>query len=184
MEIDRLVSQMKHADIWFKNEFAQLLATYNKDKGNELFFMDLIYKAVCASKLKPIDGFFDLSTPFESRNFSFSPSDLIDWATSKKFLLPKEIIEIAPQNISEEVINTDDYTINEELDLTKSPHWIDFKNKVHIAISQYPTWKKSLTRKFNKTNALTDWVQETTKANTREAELIKKILSDFYKELQ
>jgi len=51
------------------------------------------------------------------------------------------------------------------------------------AISEYPSWKKTQ-QKVQKTANLIDWLRTSIGADNREAEVLKKLLSDFFNELR
>ena len=89
MDINDLAWQMQHEDGWYKNDFAKVLAAYNKDIGDEFFFRELLYNAVAANKLTPVNSIINLSTPPSQRNFLFTPESLVDWASSKVWSLPQ-----------------------------------------------------------------------------------------------
>ncbi len=68
-------------------------------------------------------------------------------------------------------------------DLDKSQYWNEFGRLASAALSDYPEWRANQNR-IQKTGNLQEWLTETVGANNREAEIIKKILSDFYQELR
>jgi uncharacterized protein YeeX (DUF496 family) len=67
--------------------------------------------------------------------------------------------------------------------MSKSQYWTALERLAVQAIEQYPTWRESQ-RRVQKTGNLQDWLTTVIKANNREAEIIKNILSDFYQELR
>lgn len=67
--------------------------------------------------------------------------------------------------------------------LASSPYWHELTTLANLAIKDYPSWKASQ-RKIQKTGNLQEWLTNTIKADNREAEIIKKILSDFFQELR
>ena len=72
-------------------------------------------------------------------------------------------------------------TPTQEDKLKTSPYWRDLTQLASQAIQKYPEWKKSQ-RKIQITGNFMEWLNNLG-ANTREADIIKKILSDFYEEL-
>ena len=70
-----------------------------------------------------------------------------------------------------------------DFELTKSKSWNELNRLVKLAVTDYPNWKGNQ-RKVQKSGNLQDWLTGTIGANNREAEIIKKILSDFYQELR
>ena len=73
---------------------------------------------------------------------------------------------------------------NEDVRATigKSQYWTALENLACQAIKQYPIWRESQ-RRVQKTGNLQEWLTTAIKATSREAEIIKNILSDFYQEL-
>ncbi len=67
--------------------------------------------------------------------------------------------------------------------LSGSQYWSEFDRLVNLAVSDYPAWKDKQ-RKVQKSGNLQEWLTDTIGANNREAEIIKKILSDFHQELR
>jgi hypothetical protein len=67
--------------------------------------------------------------------------------------------------------------------LSNSLYWNELSNLVSKAINAYPSWKEGQ-RKIQKSGNLQDWLTSVIKADNREAEIIKKILSDFFQELR
>lgn len=72
----------------------------------------------------------------------------------------------------------------DEIDLTKSQYWNYLNRLIAKAIKEYPQWRNSRTSKNKrfKTSELAEWLKSIG-ANTREVEIIKKILPDFFEEL-
>jgi len=66
--------------------------------------------------------------------------------------------------------------------LEKNRYWNTLMALATRVISEYPTWREKQ-RKVQKSGNLQDWLVNDCKANNREAELLKKILSDEYQEL-
>ena len=67
--------------------------------------------------------------------------------------------------------------------LLDSSYWIEFNKLLHLAIKSFPEWYQRQ-KKVQKTGNLHDWLVTELKADSREAEFIKKILTDIYKELR
>ena len=68
-------------------------------------------------------------------------------------------------------------------DLSNSESWVDFNRLVDKAVNEYPDWKSNQT-KIQKSGNLQEWLTGVVGASNREAELIKKIMSDFFQELR
>ena len=67
--------------------------------------------------------------------------------------------------------------------LLNSEYWGKLSGLTSHAIQAYPAWKANQ-RKIQKTGNLQGWLTAVIKADNREAEIIKKILSDFFQELR
>ncbi len=67
--------------------------------------------------------------------------------------------------------------------LSKSQYWNKFNKLADLAISDYPRWKETQ-RKIQKTGNLQEWLTTVIQADNREAEIIKKILADFFQDLR
>ena len=66
-----------------------------------------------------------------------------------------------------------------------SPYWKELEGKTTRAMREYTDWRDQQTQiKIQKTGSLVDWLMGTIKANSRESEIIKKVLSDIYPELR
>lgn len=71
----------------------------------------------------------------------------------------------------------------EDNDLTNSVSWVEFNRLVSTAVNEYPAWSRGQ-RKVQKSGNLQEWLTGIIGASNREAELIKKIMSDFFQELR
>lgn len=67
--------------------------------------------------------------------------------------------------------------------LSQSTYWCALERKAQAAIEGYPEWSKGV-RRVQKTANLHDWLKKDIEADNREAEIIKKILSDVFQELR
>lgn len=67
--------------------------------------------------------------------------------------------------------------------LGKNESWLKFEGLAIDAIDQYPSWRKRQ-KKVQKTVNLQDWLTTSIGASNREAELLKKVLSDAFEELR
>lgn len=67
--------------------------------------------------------------------------------------------------------------------LSSSKYWSEFSRLANLAVDQYPDWKANKI-KVQKSGNLQEWLTDVIGANNREAEVIKKILSDFHQELR
>jgi len=67
--------------------------------------------------------------------------------------------------------------------LSNSLYWGTLNELANHAIKAYPSWKEKQI-KVQKSGNLQEWLTTVIKADNREAEIIKKILSDFFQELR
>jgi hypothetical protein len=67
--------------------------------------------------------------------------------------------------------------------LSKSEYWQRLQAMAVKAIKEYPDWRRTQPR-IQKSGSLQDWLKDRIGANTREAEILKKVLSDFFEELR
>lgn len=67
--------------------------------------------------------------------------------------------------------------------LINSQYWSQLNKLASLAINEYPKWKEKQ-RRVQKSGNLQEWLTKTVQADNREAEIIKKILSDFFQELR
>ncbi|MEJ1406731.1 MAG: hypothetical protein RPU62_07060 [Candidatus Sedimenticola sp. (ex Thyasira tokunagai)] len=72
---------------------------------------------------------------------------------------------------------------NRDSILSQSGYWSRFEKHVEQAIHEFPAWR-SAQRKIQKTGNLQEWLVKSIGVDNREAEVAKKILSDFFKELK
>ena len=66
--------------------------------------------------------------------------------------------------------------------LVKNHYWDKLTNLAIKVINEYPSWKNNQ-RKVQKSGNLQDWLVNNCNANNREAEILKKILSEEFPEL-
>jgi hypothetical protein len=70
-----------------------------------------------------------------------------------------------------------------DTDLSYSTYWNKLQGLSKLAIREYPGWRKTV-KGVQKTGNLQEWLTSVVGADNREAEIIKKVLSDFFPELQ
>ena len=68
-------------------------------------------------------------------------------------------------------------------ELSTNGYWIELMRLATKAINEYPIWK-SKQRKVQKTGNLQNWLVNDCNTSNREAEILKKILSDKFQELR
>ena len=66
--------------------------------------------------------------------------------------------------------------------LSQSIYWSDLGRSAVEAIAAFPTWRQKQ-RKIQKTGNLKDWLIRDFHVKEREAEILKKVLSDIFPEL-
>jgi len=125
-------------------------------------------------KLQPTsDGVFSLITStIPLTVFSY-------WAISIRWTIPKELAEMASS--TPDVNHTEDAP--QEKLLASSEYWNRLETIAAKTIKQFPAWRDSQS-KIQKSGNLQHWLTATIGADTREAEILKKILSDSFKGLQ
>ena len=136
--------------------------------------------------------------PFESEsNFVKKYSDrrkLVASALRKK-MLPRPITPISftrwcldenvdvPQTMASLLVDSETSDADQKKSI--SPYWKEFEGKTTRAIREYPDWRdQQIKIKIQKTGSLVDWLKGTIKANSRESEIIKKVLSEIYPDLR
>ena len=67
--------------------------------------------------------------------------------------------------------------------ITDSAYWTALANMASRAVVEFPDWKKKQ-RQVQKTGNLMEWLKNSIGADNREAEILKKTLSDFFNELR
>lgn len=102
-------------------------------------------------------------------------SQFVDWALQHKLSIPEEMKSIVDNQSDTNIDNVD---LESTVQLEKSPYWNKLANLCNAALEKYPAWKKQ-NKKIQKTGNLHNWLTETMQADTREVEIIKKVLSDL-----
>ncbi len=98
---------------------------------------------------------------------------------NEKIIVENELIEITKQLDKLAQIKTP----KNSDELVANHYWMELTSLATKAINEYPSWKNNQ-RKIQKTGNLQDWLVDDCKASNREAEIIKKILSDKFQELR
>ena len=97
---------------------------------------------------------------------------------SEKKKIEKELSSVKAQLSQFNGVGKDkDYSM-----LAKNHYWDKLMNLAKKVINEYPSWKNNQ-RKVQKTGNLQDWLVNDCNANNREAEILKKILSEEFPEL-
>ncbi|WP_298626225.1 hypothetical protein [uncultured Legionella sp.] len=179
-----LLKKMKNTDTWYREDIGKVLAYNNLKIGDEQFFNQAIYQAQEAKLIEPIsiprqtNSYFNPGADLQRYNYQYKPAEIINWIKSKKWNLPQAFLKL----VQNETISI----VTSELELLqKSPSWSRLATLVINAISKYR--KQELDRKkMMKKENLNDWIKqnvETTEniiITDREAEFIKKVLSDIF----
>jgi hypothetical protein len=95
----------------------------------------------------------------------------------------KNIIESERDSLKAIVDKLSPSNKNNDVALINSQYWGRLSKLASLAINDYPKWKEKQ-RRVQKTGNLQEWLTQTVQADNREAEIIKKILSDFFQELR
>lgn len=110
------------------------------------------------------------------------PGLFLNWAKEMLFPMPEGLLlkgEITTRpEVKKEKMG------NEDIDLMKSDYFQSLVVKAKKTIKEYPQWRKNLKEKVQKSGNLQEWIIKTCGSDNREAEILKKILSDLFVDLQ
>jgi len=96
----------------------------------------------------------------------------------------KTIVENELEEVKKQLSAFDHIKATKNSDeLSANGYWIELTSLATKAINEYPIWKDKQI-KIQKTGNLQDWLVNDCKASNREAEILKKILSDKFQELR
>ena len=105
------------------------------------------------------------------------------WACSINWGIPQQLAEMAAEfNLPVDTPQAN-ITNDETLLASQSEYWNGLQTLTQRALKEYPSWRGSQ-RKIQKSGNLQSWLTDTIGAKTREAEIIKNVLSDFFDELR
>ena len=165
--------------LWTRTEVIDLLCGYEPDKARpndveKKAAEENIRRAIKAELLHPIGKTPD-DTDFKmyGSGEDLDPLEVVSWVeermVSSKFPFTMKDFEEAVQSDAH------------ENKLNQSNYWKNFKKMTSDVVKQYPSWRQE-NPKANKTEVLPEWIK-TFGADYREAEVIKKILSDLFPNL-
>lgn len=107
----------------------------------------------------------------------------------KKLRQEKEAIE-SERNSLKSIVESQNNELQKHVSSKKagsqlagSAYWGKLSSMATKAVSEYPSWKETQ-RQVQKTANLIDWLRTSIGADNREAEILKKTLSDFFNELR
>lgn len=119
------------------------------------------------------------------------PACFLKWAEQYEIEVPQGLVELVERRINPRAKKTDPEAVTTEAHLdaanileSRSPYWKKLSAATLNAVESYPQWKASEDRKIQKSGNLSDFLNNVIGLNTREAEIVKKILSDIYQELK
>ena len=96
----------------------------------------------------------------------------------------KTIVENELEEVKKQLSGCDHIkAIKNSDELSTNDYWIKLMRLATKAINEYPIWRGKQ-RKVQKAGNLQDWLVNDCHASTREAEILKKILSDKFQELR
>jgi hypothetical protein len=96
----------------------------------------------------------------------------------------KTIVENELKEVKKQLSGCDHIkAIKNSDELSTNDYWIKLMRLATKAINEYPIWRGKQ-RKVQKAGNLQDWLVNDCHASTREAEILKKILSDKFQELR
>lgn len=113
------------------------------------------------------------------------PMTFLEWADRKRIRPPEELVQSVKKH-SAVMKNWPDTLTSIEPGkpaLEQSSYWIEFAGRAEQAVTEYPKWRQTQ-YKIQKAANLHEWLQNNIGANTREAEIIKKIMTDIFQELK
>lgn len=102
--------------------------------------------------------------------YKVRPTHLIEWVNKKGYALP-----MASDGDCQKPVDKDSFLI-------ESDYWQGLCKKAEIALQEFPAWSKTV-RKVQKTANFQDWLTGDIGLDNREAEIVKKVLSEKFKEL-
>lgn len=105
------------------------------------------------------------------RAYQIRPAEGIVWATPRFDKFPCFNLELLTSNESPDQ--------GRQSLLSKSEYWTAFSHKAELACAEYPSWSEGQC-KIRKTGNLQEWLVKTIKLKEREAEIVKKVLTEIY----
>ena len=129
----------------------------------------IIERASIAKDLPSITGEQD------KKQISFRPKEIVTWAMEIGLFpdLPEQFIEL---------FQPTEATIKGDQILRNNTYWLELEKKAVNAIERFPAWRNDQ-RHIRKEANLKEWIIRVTGANAREQDIIKKVLSDAFPEL-
>lgn len=118
---------------------------------------------------------YNISSPGHEQNINYL--DL--WFDRSKF----QVILRKDTEYSDREQEVDKFNDAHCMLLEKSPYYLQLNQLITKAINEYPTWREQQ-NKVQLTANLIEWLTKTIGANTREADIIKNILSNLHIELK
>ncbi|MCU7839657.1 MAG: hypothetical protein KZQ94_09790 [Candidatus Thiodiazotropha sp. (ex Troendleina suluensis)] len=110
------------------------------------------------------------------------PADFLAWAKQMQLDIPNGLInaiEGCSKNMETEEQNSDGVQNPDDV-LSKSKYWLEFQSKTKTAINEFPGWVNQQTNKIT-VERVKDWLKtQPVDADYREADQIKKVLSDIF----
>lgn len=100
------------------------------------------------------------------------PTAFISWCVEKGLDIPEMMTSLL----------ADTETAEAQKKKLTSQYWEELERKITHAIREYPTWRDQQ-KNIQKTGNVVNWLKSTIKANSRETEIIKKVLTDIYPDL-
>ena len=135
-------------------------------------------------------------------NKAVAPGVFLAWALKHDITVPNELVGLvqAQGNLEpdweekyhrvkeehDELLEKLHQNESDEAPLPKlaeqSKAWHDLEQKAQLAVTTYPNWRQGQ-RTVHKSKNLHDWLLKSIGADNREAEFLKKVMSDIFKEL-
>jgi len=116
-----------------------------------------------------------------------SPIIFLEWADRNMISPPKQLVQSVKKH-SAVIKDWSDTLASLEPGksvLERSPYWNKFSQQAAQAVTDYPKWRQTQIQDgIKKTGNLHDWLLKDIGANTREAEILKRIMTDIFPELK
>ncbi len=177
-------SELLCRECWTLNEFGYLLAGRTADQSqprNELTnkAIDEVKSAIGNGTLAPIPGQEPGGLIYGWVNIR--PVDAIRWAQSKpKFwCFHKTFPDFSEYLESMSGSSSAKTMALEKSSVEQSAYWCKLRDLASLAIDSFPAWQEKQNT-IQKSGNLQEWLVKEIKADTRESEILKKILTEVF----
>lgn len=171
-------------DVWGLKDAVCLLKNFDPSRRDELlkksknfkeqYYDDLDTARKAEHKSLDVGIYGTNSNAFRVVYAEVSPKVFIQWASSKGYEIPKPFLVL---------LETDEKVLvsNSLAALRGSDYWSYLEKTTCSAIEKFPSWRDSHKGVLKKED-IVDWLNSTIRAKTtRDADIIKKVLTDVFK---